>query len=186
MSLLAGPLYTLFFGYDPESVGYFQMALLASLFFSLFTIPINDASISEPPSFCDSTNCRSNYPESHLPSNRTRSSWRIRDGLIKWLGIRYRLCSWVSLYVQRIPNSTFSKNQQFFLKNFPITLIMLAVCFIIFFLLNQRLPMESKSYAMVYCVALGSIGGLVFLFFSIRKNGFRMLKNVKHRSGSKE
>lgn len=38
MSLLAGPLYTLFFGYDPESVGYFQMALLASLFFSLFTI----------------------------------------------------------------------------------------------------------------------------------------------------
>ena len=40
-----------------------------------------------------------------------------------------------------------------------------------FLLLNQRLPMESKSYAMVYCVALGSIGGLVFLFSQFGKMG---------------
>src|SRR5699024_8890731 len=76
--------------------------------------------IFESPSFCDPINCRSNYPESHLRSNRIRISWRIRDELIKWLSIRYCLCSRLSLYVQRIPNSTFSKDQQFFLKNFPL------------------------------------------------------------------
>ncbi len=36
--IIGGSIIPLFFGYDPDSVGYFQMALLASLFFSLFTI----------------------------------------------------------------------------------------------------------------------------------------------------
>ncbi|MGC3370988.1 polysaccharide biosynthesis protein, partial [Enterococcus faecium] len=69
-----------------------------------------------------------------------------------------------------------AKIRNFFLKTFRSTLIMLAVCVAVFFLLNQRLSMESKSYAMFYCVAVGSIGGVLILIFQFGKNRFRMLK----------
>ncbi|EME3492260.1 polysaccharide biosynthesis protein [Enterococcus faecium] len=186
MSLLAGPLYTLFFGYDPESVGYFQMALLASLFFSLFTI--------------QSTMLQS------LNHHRFAIRLTVEAIILKVIfeviglglvgGYGMSLSNGLAFGIVFVRGYHFmckeyriaplAKISNFFLKTFRSTLIMLAVCFAVFFLLNQRLSMESKSYAMIYCVAVGSIGGLVFLFSQFGKNGFRMLKNVKHHSRSKE
>ncbi|KKJ71733.1 polysaccharide biosynthesis protein, partial [Enterococcus faecium MRSN 4777] len=183
---LAGPLYTLFFGYDPESVGYFQMALLASLFFSLFTIL--------------STMLQS------LNHHRFAIRLTVEAIILKVIfqviglglvgGYGMSLSNGLAFGIVFVRGYHFmckeyriaplAKISNFFLKTFRSTLIMLAVCFAVFFLLNQRLSMESKSYAMIYCVAVGSIGGLVFLFSQFGKNGFRMLKNVKHHSRSKE
>ena len=60
--------------------GLFPNGFVSFFVFLFIHDSVYDASISEPPSFCDSTNCRSNYPESHLPSNRTRSKNNVYNG----------------------------------------------------------------------------------------------------------
>ncbi len=132
------------------------MALLASLFFSLFTILST---------MLQSLNHHRFAIRLTVEAIILKVIFQViglglvmdTDELIKWLSIRYCLCSRLSLYVQRILNSTFSKDQQFFLKNFPLHPDYACSMFCRFLLLNQRLSMESKSYAMIYCVAVGSI-----------------------------
>ena len=186
MSLLAGPLYTLFFGYDPESVGYFQMALLASLFFSLFTILSTMLQSLNHHRFAIRLTVEAIILKVIFQVIGLGLVGGYGMSLSNGLGFGIVFVRGYHFMCKEYRIAPLAKISSFFLKTFRSTLIMLAVCFIIFFLLNQRLSMESKSYAMVYCVALGSIGGLVFLFSQFGKNGFRMLKNVKHRSGSKE
>ncbi|MGX7172658.1 oligosaccharide flippase family protein [Enterococcus ratti] len=181
MSLLAGPLYTLFFGYDPDSVGYFQFALLASLFFSLFTIL--------------STMLQS------LNHHRIAIYLTVEAIILK---IIFQIIGLAVLggYGMSFSNTfafaivfirgyyymckeyriaPLAKIRFFFLKTFRSTLFMLIVCMLFFVLLNSQLTMTSKTHAVVYCVGLGVVGGLTFLFAQFGKNTFRFLKNFQQR-----
>ncbi|MGM9902483.1 polysaccharide biosynthesis protein [Enterococcus sp. 10A9_DIV0425] len=179
MSLLAGPLYTLFFGYDPDSVGYFQMALLASLFFSLFTIL--------------STMLQSlNH---HLVAIKLTTEAIILKIVFQAIGLALFGGYGMSLsntfafgivFVQgyqymcreyRI--SPFAKINEFFLKTFRSTMLMLGICFILFILLNLSLSMTSKTHAMIYCIVLGGVGGVSFLFAQFGRNALQIVKHFK-------
>lgn len=179
MSLLAGPLYTLFFGYDPESVGYFQMALLASLFFSLFTIL--------------STMLQSlNH---HLVAIKLTTEAIILKvvfqaiGLALFGGYGMSLSNTLAfafvfvrgyLYLSKEYRiSPFAKISQFFLKTFRSTMVMLLLCCVLFFVLSLSLSMTSKAHAVVYCVVIGGFGGLTFLFAQFGRNAMQMVKSFK-------
>ncbi|MBO1085312.1 MULTISPECIES: polysaccharide biosynthesis protein [Enterococcus] len=179
MSLLAGPLYTLFFGYDPESVGYFQMALLASLFFSLFTIL--------------STMLQSlNH---HLVAIKLTTEAIILKvvfqaiGLALFGGYGMSLSNTVAfafvfvrgyLYLSKEYRiSPFAKISHFFLKTFRSTMAMLLLCCILFFVLSLSLSMTSKTHAVIYCVVIGGVGGLTFAFAQFGRNAMQMVKNFR-------
>ncbi|EOS8015679.1 polysaccharide biosynthesis protein [Enterococcus hirae] len=184
MSLLAGPLYTLFFGYDPDSVGYFQFALLASLFFSLFTIL--------------STMLQS--LSHHMIAIRLTVEAIILKIVFQVIGLALfggygmsfsNTMAFAIVFIRgyfymckeyRI--APLAKIRFFFLKTFRSTLLMLVLCSIVFILLNLQLTMTSKAHAVVYCVGLGGVGGLTFLFAQFVRNGLQLLKNFQHRHHS--
>ena len=181
MSLLAGPLYTLFFGYDPDSVGYFQFALLASLFFSLFTIlstmlqSLNhhfvairltvEAIILKLVFQVIGLALLGGYGMSF--------SNTIAFGIVFVRGYQY-MCKEYRI-------APFVRISQYFLKTFRSTFFMLVICSLVFLMLNTQLSMTSKAYAVVYCAVIGIVGGITFLFAQFGRNGLQHVRNFKNR-----
>ncbi|EOH89775.1 oligosaccharide flippase family protein [Enterococcus villorum] len=181
MSLLAGPLYTLFFGYDPDSVGYFQLALLASLFFSLFTILST---------MLQSLNHHRFAIRLTVEAIVLKIIFQV-IGLALFGGYGMSFSNTVAFAIVFIRGyyymckeyriAPLARIKFFFLKTFRSTLFMLVICSLVFILLNIRFTMTSKAHSVVYCIVIGGVGGLTFLFAQFGSAGIQLLKKFQHR-----
>lgn len=175
MSLLAGPLYTLFFGYDPESVGYFQLALLASLFFSLFTILSTMLQSLNHHLFAIRLTVQAIVLKVLFQVIFLALFGGYGMSLSNGLAFGYVFIRgyWYMCHEYQI--APLYRIKDFFLKTVRSTALMLLVCMIVFFLLQTQLSLESKTNAVIYCVLITGVGGVTFLFAQFGKSGIHSL-----------
>lgn len=185
MALLASPMYTLFFGYDPNSVGYFQLAIFASLFFSLFTIL---ATMTQS-----------------LNHHRVAVRLTIESVILKVIfqvifialfgGYGMNLSNGVAFAIVFVRGysylckeyriSPFKQIQTVFYKIFRSTLIMLVVCIALFFALHMKLSLASKTNAMIYIAVIGLVGASVFIGLQYGREALVILSKIKGRFSGK-
>ncbi|MGG5358515.1 MULTISPECIES: putative polysaccharide biosynthesis protein [unclassified Enterococcus] len=181
MSILASPLYTLFFGYDPESTGYFQLALLASLFFALFTILATMLQSLNHHRFAVRLTVESIILKvifqvvflGLFGGYGMSLSNGLAFGIVFVRGYSY-LCKEYRI-------APLVKIEHFVLKTFRSTMIMLVACFVVFFGLNQFLSLASKGHAVIYCAVIAAVGGVVFLAAQFGRSGLAQVMQMKNR-----
>lgn len=177
MALLASPLYTLFFGYDPESAGYFQLAIVASLFFALFTIL---ATIMQ------SLNNHRYAVFLTVESIVLKVVFQVL--FIKLFGGYGMSLSSVFAFAAVFIQGYLHLSQEygivpifrvrgFVMKIFRSTLMMLAGCLLLFFVMSRFFYYSTKVNAAVYCLIIGASGVLIFVLAQFGKAGLEFLRN---------
>lgn len=162
MMILASPLYTLFFGYDNSSVGYFQLAVGAAMFMSLFTILST---------MLQSLNHHAYTVRLTLECVLSKLLFQVlflrlfgAYGLSLSTGLAF-LIAFVRGYLylcREYQIMPLPKIRKQLFQTYSSTILMSLVCVPIAYGLSQILNPYSKSQAMLTCLIVGVVGIGIF------------------------